>query len=452
MIIWPGLRRGVSAMQRLLNSSYFYAPRTTSITQTRGAGTPTETRATVATVLGYAADAVLADGQTLLTVASGELRFQGARRVSEGVWSNVDADGAPIPAATLKGAVVEAAAENLCLQSNAFTTTWNNSAIVPVLDTIGIDGAISAWTVTDDNAGTAESITQSITLTAAAYTSSLFIKKTAGATKFPVIQLFTGTVFGFATCDTNNGVATAWTSNGYGTTLAGCSARCSSFNADFWRFELTATATAAAYTLVLYPTATTNATQSSGTVDATLTGSAVFTCVQVELGSYATTYQATTTAAVTRDADVPDDQVASNLTAAAGSVAFTWTPSHDPSGTIALCGSYVDASNYTVLLHDATKYIWRKRIAGVNYDAELTAAFTNVTSAKIAMTWGASGINLAVDGTLGTAHANTDDAQLGTRWQWGADGNGGQQAGAAFKEMYLTPRTMSDAELQAITV
>lgn len=191
----------------------------------------------------------------------------------------------------------------------------------------------------------------------------------------------------------------------------------------------------------------------AGTVTVTVTGSLTF--FQLENSPYPTqridNAGAVGTSA-TRNKDVLDDQVASNLTAAAGTVAFTWTPSHDPSGTIALCGSYVDVSNYTALLHDATKYIWRKRIAGVNYDAELTAAFANATSAKISLTWGASGINLAVDGTLGTAHANTDDAQLGTRWQWGADGNGGQQAGAAFKELYLTPRTLSDAELQAITV
>jgi len=173
--------------------------------------------------------------------------------------------------------------------------------------------------------------------------------------------------------------------------------------------------------------------------------------VNDEVGAYPTTYIATTTVAVTRNKDVPDDQVASNITAAAGTALLSWTPSHAPSGTVALAGSYVDASNYTALLHDATKYIFRKRIAGVNYDAEYTAAFVSGTTYKVAVKWGAAGTQIAVDGVAGTAHANATDAQLGTRWQWGADGNGGQQAGAAFKEKYLWTSALTDAQLVTIT-
>ncbi|MCR4302575.1 MAG: hypothetical protein NUV51_13315, partial [Sulfuricaulis sp.] len=103
------------------------------------------------------------------------------------------------------------------------------------------------------------------------------------------------------------------------------------------------------------------------------------------------------------------------------------------------------------LLHDATNLFIRKRIAGVNYDAPIANTFVSGTAYKVAVTWGASGSQIAVDGVLGTPHANTTAAQLGTRWQWGADGNGGQQAGAAFKEMYLLPRAWSDSELRAMT-
>lgn len=455
MIVNPGIRRFVGGVNGILRSLFFYAPRTSSITQTRGAGTPTETRATVATVMGYAADATLADGQTLLTVASGELRFQGARRVSEGVWSNVDADGAPIPAATLKGAVVEAAATNLALRSNAFTTAWTKTQAGDTVtqNATGVSGATDAWTCIPDGtsglhgliAGGGKPLssltyTASIYAKAAGYNFLTFrIDAAGGNGVYCVFNLALGTVVTAATA-----VGAGWTAgtatiellrNG----LYRCSCSFTTASESTWRF------------IPLVMNAAGNPFTPYNFSGDTVSG-IVMTAAQVELGSFATSYIPTTTAAVPRDADVPDDQVASNLTAAAGSVAFTWTPSHDPSGTIALCGSYVDASNYTALLHDGTKYIWRKRIAGVNYDAELTAAYANGTSAKIVLTLGASGINLAVDGVLGTAHANTDDAQLGTRWQWGSDGNGGQQAGAAFKEMYLTPRTMSDAELQAITV
>lgn len=366
---------------------------------------PTITRATTATVMGYAPAAVLADGQTLLTVASGELRFQGARRVSEGVWSTVDADGVAIPAATLDGAVVEAAATNLCLQSNAFTTTWTALGAPGIAQNVtGPDNATSAWTISDASAVAALGVTQNITLTAAAYTFSIFIKKTSGAAAFPILEALTGTVTANCTVDTNNGVATVWTAYTGRTMLASASARCTSYNTNFWLVELTYTGTAAVYAHSIFCAGTTNATQATGIVDVAVEGSNVFYGAQVELGSYATTYIPTTTAAVTRNKDILDDQVSGNLTAAAGTAVFSWTPSHAPSGTVALAGSYVDASNYTAVLHDATNYIFRKRIAGVNYDATLTASFTSGTTYDIALRWGASGSQIAVDGVLGTAN------------------------------------------------
>lgn len=620
----PFLFQQQTGLAKVLNGSQFYAPRTSSITQTRGSGTPTETRATVATVTNN-------DGYQV-TALSGEIRQQGARRVrnllksgnsdacSGGTWANVvsgaasitltagqadpfggtsatkvafsaaaageyvirrngigsnqtvgnsyissiwmkadapvtmylndgsdtyeaisvttdwvriptpvgvaasantnfdfspksagnngvtgainvyvygsqledvtaqttqtageyvsvgvlsapyhgagvdgvkyfttDISGNPIPAATLDGSVVEAAAENLCLQSNAFGTAPWVAAGTPAAtqNVIGPDGATSAWTLTDNDPLASEYIYQNdITLTAATYTASIFVKKTTGAQpSYPIIVAYLKagtTALAAATIDTSNGVATAFTAY-TGFTGVNGSATCVSHNDNFWRVALTFTGTAALWRLDIYTAGTTNATQSTGNVDVTAQGSAVFYGAQVELGSYATAYQATTTAAVTRNKDILDDQVSGNLTAAAGSVAFQWTPSHAPSGTIALCGSYVDANNYTALLHDATKYIWRKRIGGVNYDAELTATFASGTTYDIALRLGANGINLAVDGVLGTPHANADPAQLGTRWQWGADGNGGQQAGAAFKEKYLWTRALSDSELQAVT-
>lgn len=350
---------GVPLAQYLRDGAPFYAPRTSSITQTRGSGTPTITRATTATVMGYAPAAVLADGQTLLTVASGELRFQGARRISEGVWSTVDANGVPIPAATLDGSVVEAAATQY----------------------LGVTGTPDTQTTASLGTGT-----------------------------------YTLWCEGTGSCIASAGTATI-------TGAAAASAGAPD------QFEVTV----------------------AGTVTVTVTGSLTF--FQLENSSYPTqridNAGAVGTSA-TRNKDVLDDQVASNLTAAAGSVAFQWTPSHAPSGTIALCGSYVDANNYTALLHDGTKYIFRKRIAATDYDAELTASFVSGTTYDIALRWGASGSQIAVDGVLGTAHANTTAAQLGTRWQTGADGNSAQQAGAAFKEKYLWTRALSDSELRAV--
>lgn len=351
---------GVPLAQYLRDGAPFYAPRTSSITQTRGSGTPTITRATTATVMGYAPAAVLADGQTLLTVASGELRFQGARRISEGVWSTVDANGVPIPAATLDGSVVEAAATQY----------------------LGVTGTPATQTTASLGTGT-----------------------------------YTLWCEGTGSCIASAGTATI-------TGAAAASAGAPD------QFEVTV----------------------AGTVTVTVTGS--LTTFNLTNTPYQTSYIANAGAAgtsVTRNKDVLDDQVSGNLTAAAGSVAFQFTPLHAPSGTIALGGSYVDANNYTQILHDATNLILRKRIGGVNKDATIALAFASGTTYKIAVRWGAGGIQVAVNGVLGTADADATAAQLGTRWQWGSDGNGGQQAGAAFKEKRLWTKSLNDIDLQVIT-
>lgn len=370
-------------------------------------------------------------------------------------YFNTDISGNPIPTATLKGYPAEGARDNKCLQSNAFTTTWTTSASAPDItqNVTGPDGvANSAWTITDNSGAATELIKQTITLTAAAYTYSIRVKKTAGAqSSYPVMSFYTGTTIALATIDTTNGVATAWTAYTGFTMLAGISARCTSFNADYWLVELTATGTGAGYVFDFSPAGTTNATQSSGSINAAAQGSAVIYGAQVELGSFASSYIPTTTIPVARYADVESYPTASNILAAAGSIALTFTPTHTPSGTIALWGTYVDASNYTAILHDATNLIFRKRIAATNYDATVELNFVAGTSYKIAASWGAGGSTIHLNGTAGTPHANTTAAQVAATMQFGADGNSLQQPFANIGDGRIWQRQLSSAALNAIT-
>lgn len=210
-----------------------------------------------------------------------------------------DLSGNPLTSMTTP--LIELAATNICLQSNAFTTTWTNSSAAPTQNAVGPDGATSAWTLTDSSGVATAYIQQSITLTAAAYTYSVLIKKTAGATAFPLLQCTTGTTICSVTIDTNNGIATIWTSY-TGFTPIG-TATCTSYNANFWLVQATFTGTAAFWTFYIVPAGTTNATQSTGLPDVTAQGSAVFYGAQVELGPKATSYIPTTTIAVARNAD-----------------------------------------------------------------------------------------------------------------------------------------------------
>jgi len=190
------------------------------------------------------------------------------------------------------------------LQSNALTTTWlavNTPSATQ--NAVGPDGiANTAWTLTD-NSASGEYVQQNITLTAATHTQSWFIKKTTGAqTAYPVLLTNSPTKLAAATIDTTNGTATIWTSY-TGFTIVTSSARCDSFNASFWRCQLTFAATAESWVPYAFPAGTTNATQSTGTVDVAAQGSAVFYGGQVELGSFASSYIPTTTGSATRNAD-----------------------------------------------------------------------------------------------------------------------------------------------------
>ena len=86
MLIWTGLRRVISAIQRLFNSASFSAPLTHSLVLERGTGSPAFTRASTATFRDW-------EG-VLRTVPSGCARFEGARMVRNVMRKSEDFSGA----------------------------------------------------------------------------------------------------------------------------------------------------------------------------------------------------------------------------------------------------------------------------------------------------------------------------------------------------------------------
>jgi hypothetical protein len=80
----------------------------------------TTSRSTTATVMAYAPAAVAGDIPVVTTCAVNEVRFQNARRISQGVWSNVLNDGSPIPLPITL--LLEEARTNLLKYSNDIKT------------------------------------------------------------------------------------------------------------------------------------------------------------------------------------------------------------------------------------------------------------------------------------------------------------------------------------------
>ena len=138
----------------------------------------------------------------------------------------------------------------------------------------------------------------------------------------------------------------------------------------------------------------------------------------------------TTTATATRDADDLSYTVAGNVESADGSIAISWTPQTTlHGGDQYIWGSYVDANNYTAILHDGTNFVFRKRIAGVNYDATKVQVLVAGTQYDLVATFSSTtGIQIEVDTVAGTGNANTTALQLGSTFEVGQDGNGGNPA------------------------
>lgn len=76
------------------------------------------------------------------------------------------------------GLSVNDAATNICLRSNAFSTTWSNSAsMVLTSGQTGPDGSASAWKVAPSSGGGNQRLYQSITISnATRYVYSVYVK------------------------------------------------------------------------------------------------------------------------------------------------------------------------------------------------------------------------------------------------------------------------------------
>jgi hypothetical protein len=196
-------------------------------------------------------------------------------------------------AEAINGFLSESQRTNLCLQSAAFGTTWTT---IDAGDTVSADAStapdmqVTADAIIGDSTDGQHGVTQNITLTAAAYTMSVFAK--AGDNDFVVLENAT-IANGAAWFDLSTGSV--------GTTQAGVSATIEDWGDGWFRLSITFTGTAAAHTLQILSAAADNDDTFAGdgaAVNMTLWGA------QVELGSKPTSYIPTTTATATRIADV----------------------------------------------------------------------------------------------------------------------------------------------------
>ena len=316
-------------------------------------------------------------------------------------------DGAIIPEDTLKGILIEGSRTNIALWTRDLTNAaWVKSTMTVAKNETGIDGTASTASKLTATS-TAATVLQTVSLASSVRIFSAYVKRITGT--------------GVISITTDNG--STWTD-----------ITSSLNNSTFTRVSISQTVTNPVFGLKIGTSGDVIAVDYVGNQDGEFISSPIMT----------------TTTAQTRSADVLS-YPATNLVTAAGIIKLDFTPEHAPVGSIFLFGTYVDANNYTAILHDATNLIARKRISGTNYDATIANAFTSGTTYKLAMSWGVMGINLVLNGALGTAHSNITEAQIGTTFQLGSDGNGASQCYGEIKNVKLYRKELKLSKLLALT-
>lgn len=197
----------------------------------------------------------------------------------------------------LRGLLVQPQRTNLVINSASFdAASWAKAggASVTANSTVAPDGATTADTLV---AGTGGDISRTFTATSGQqYTASIFIKKTTGATTFPMVAINATATFAQVILNTNTGAASVRSGVTGATDLAvqDCD--------DFWRLSFVGTPDSVSPSMRIFPAASTNGTDFT----AGLSGSVVAWGAQVELGIFPTSYIPTAATAQTRSIDDPD--------------------------------------------------------------------------------------------------------------------------------------------------
>lgn len=206
------------------------------------------------------------------------------------------------PNAVSQGLLVEESRVNVALQSNNFTTTWVVEAATAAAAAVTApDGTTNAWTLTDNATSGRHIVYQgAIQYTAAPWTFSVYAKQ--NTLRYFQLQISPTTGNFGAVFDLQTGAVT--TTNGSG--LPGTSSSIQNVGNGWYRCTITATTVVGGAFVVI-------AASNSGTPSYTGGGNPTYSGsgqsfylfgAQMEAGAFPTSYTPTTSAAVTRAADI----------------------------------------------------------------------------------------------------------------------------------------------------
>jgi hypothetical protein len=357
-----------------------------------------------------------------------------------------------------RGLLIEEARTNLALQSNNFSSGWSLSLVTRTTDgTLASDGATAAAKYTAQaGTGAAQWYNSTVytTVAGSTYATSFEVDGSSGA--FPQIAYSTGAAnWATAIFDTTTA------DNGTATQTAAVGATFVSATQTYLgngRYRLTLVSSMAAGTgayvqLGLAKVKTGNTFGSYGTIVATFTGTEYIyaSFVQLELGSFATSYIPTAASSVARSADTASMTGTNfsswyNATAGAFLVQFD-TPA---SGTRIISAADDNTANNNIQMltsgTDPTFLVTTSGTAQASIDAGTVAANTVY---KFAGTYSANDFAACISGgTVGTDTSGTIPTV--DRLRIGAGQAGNTLCGHVALLNYY-PARLTDATLQSLT-
>lgn len=419
----------------------FFAELIDSLVPRKATGSATFTRATTAYVSAVSATGNAADGEILILCASGEARFSGARRVSEGVWSRNYADGTAIPNANLKGYLAEGARTNLILRSqehdvNGLGTPWAVDGVTISADSVAApDGTTTADKYVETATSAVHRNYQFTTNGDATYTFSVYAK--AGERTKGFVVMSDNTTGGVGAYFDLSAVTVAADTQGAGSWTSVSRSIAAVGNSGWYRITITATRGAGTQTLCILHASDGSSTSSLSTYAGDAAKGLYFWGAQLEAASFASSYIPTTTIAVARNADALSWPTAGNQSDTAG-VAYAEI-------------TYTDWANATgQTIGDGTEYPLApvSNTSGVKaYDGTNTvtgAAGSPSGTVKQASRWSGSALKCYANGTGGTAGSYDGTFSLSSI----GIGNGGTFA--PIKNVRIWTTALSDAQIAAI--